>query len=182
MSAYRVSLWLPLVALLLAAMHLTIEHLSTGVQSHHLFNDATLPAISNWFELITLPLLGLALATYAQRQPAYISRLATVPVSLLPGLIGAACYGAVFAASFALGQMTITTLLFFGLLPCAVLFPLYRLHYISGFVVAMTFTFGGILPLMIAAALALLSWLSRFVIATVVAGWRKYRTGPAKPV
>lgn len=182
MSAYRFLLWLPLLALLLAAIHLTIEYFSGGVQSHHLLNDATLPAISNWFELITLPLLGLALAKYVVLQPAHIARLATVPVSLLPGLIGAACYGGVFAASFALGQMTITTLLFFGLLPCAVLFPLYRLHYISGFVVAMTFTFGGILPLMIAAVLALLSWLSRFVIATVLAGWRKYRTGSAKPV
>ena len=115
----------------------------------------------------------------AQRQPAHIARLATVPVSLLPGLIGAACYGAVFATGFALGQMTLTTVLFFGLLPSAVLFPLYRLHYISGFVLAMTFTFGGILPLIIAAALALLSWVSRFVIATVIALWRKYRTGLA---
>ena len=182
MRAYRVSLWLPLVALLLAAMHLTMEYLSGGIQSHHLLNDATLPAISNWFELITLPLLGLALAKYAQLQPAHITRLATVPVSLLPGLIGAACYGAVFAASFAMGYMTLTTLLFFSLLPCALLFPLYRLHYISGFVAAMTFTFGGILPLMIAAALALLSWFSRFVIATVVAGWRKYRIKPAQPL
>ena len=44
MRAYRVSLWLPLVALLLAAMHLTMEYLSGGVQSHHLLNDATRPA------------------------------------------------------------------------------------------------------------------------------------------
>jgi hypothetical protein len=182
MSTYRVSLWLPLVALLLAAMHLTIEYFSGGVQSHHLFNDATLPAISNWFDLVSLPLLGLALATYAQRQPAHIARLATVPISLLPGLIGAACYGAVFAASFALGYMALTKLLFFALLPCALLLPLYRLHYISGFVLAMTFTFGGILPLLIAAALALLSWCGRFAIASVVAGWRKYRTGPAQPL
>ncbi|GAA0556174.1 hypothetical protein [Rheinheimera aquimaris] len=182
MKAYRVSLWFPLVALLLAATHLTIEYVSGGVQSHHLLNDATLPAISNWFELVTLPLLGLALAKYAQLQPAHIVRLATVPVSLLPGLIGAVCYGAVFAASFALGQMTLTTVLFFGLLPCAVLFPLYRLHYISGFTVAMTFTFGGILPLVIAAALALVSWCSRFIIARVVTGWRKYRASPAQPL
>jgi hypothetical protein len=175
MKAYQVSLYLPLMALLLAANHLTIEYVSGGVQSHHLLNDATLPAISNWFELITLPLLGLALAKYAQLQPAHIARLATVPVSLLPGLIGAACYGAVFAVSFALGQMTLTSLLFFGLLPCAMVFPLYRLHYISGFVLAMTFTFGGILPLLIATIVALLSWVSRFVINRTVALWRKYR-------
>jgi hypothetical protein len=51
-------LWLPIIALLLAVAHLAFELASGGVQSHHLLNNAELPAISNWFELLTLPIIG----------------------------------------------------------------------------------------------------------------------------
>jgi hypothetical protein len=174
-------LWLPIVALLLAVAHLAFEHFTGGVQSHHLLNNAELPAISNWFELLTLPIIGAMLAWYCQRQPAHQPRVARVPVTMLIGLIGGAVYGAILAISFSTGMMMLTQTVFFGLLLCAVLLPIYQLQYICGFVLAMTFTFGGILPLLIAGVLALLSWCSRFVIASVVTFWRKHCTGFATP-
>jgi hypothetical protein len=176
-SAYP--FWLPLAALLLAGIHLTFEQLTGGVQSHHLLNDATLPAISNWFELLSLPLLAAALGWYCQKQPAHLPRWARVPLTIQPGLFGAAAYGAVLAISFSAGMMTLTSVVFFGLLPIALLFPIYRLQYICGFVVAMTFTFGGILPLLIAAPFALLSWILHSILAVVAKLWRKKRTAKA---
>ncbi|MAD77441.1 MAG: hypothetical protein CML20_22170 [Rheinheimera sp.] len=176
-SAYP--LWLPLAALLLAGIHLTYEQLSGGVQSHHLLNDATLPAISNWFELLTLPLLAAALGWYCQKQPAHLARWARVPRSILPGLFGAASYGAVLAISFSAGMLTLTSIIFFSLLLVALLFPVYRLQYICGFVMAMTFTFGGILPLLIAVPFALLSWILRSILAAVARLWRKKRAEKA---
>jgi hypothetical protein len=176
----RFPLWLPVAGLLLAIVHLSVEHVSGGIKSHHLLNSADLPAISNWFELITLPLLAVMLGLSCRNQTAVTTRWAGVPVNMLPAFFGAMLYGAAIAISFALGAAAVTEVAFFGLFGCALLLPIYRVQFITGFVLTMTFTFGGVLPLIIAATLALLSWVSRFITATVVAWWRKYHTQPAK--
>lgn len=181
-SQPRFPLWLPLAGLLLAIAHLSIEHVSGGIKSHHLLNNADFPAISNWFELITLPLLAALLGLSCRKQTSQATRWAGVPVNMLPAFFGAMFYGAVIAISFALGALAVTEVVFFGLFGCALFWPLYRIHFITGFVLAMTFTFGGILPLLIAAPFALLSWVSRFIITTVVSRWRIYRTKPTKPL
>lgn len=78
----RFPLWLPVAGLLLAIAHLSVEHISGGVNSHHLLNSADLPAISNWFELITLPLLAAMLGFSCRKQTTQATRLAGIPVNM----------------------------------------------------------------------------------------------------
>jgi hypothetical protein len=158
----------PLLAFLFAAGHLAYEHWSGGVRSHHLLDDPDLPSISNWLGLVTLPLLGLALARRVRglSTPAVPSGL-TFPV--LAALVGAFLYGTMLAASFFSGAEVVTSVAFFGLFVCAAALPVYRAEYLLGFVGGMTFAFGGVLPLIVAAVFALISLVLRYTFRAVMA-------------
>ena len=75
----RFPILIPLAALVFAAAHLTYEHFTGGVRSHHVLNRPDLPAISNWFGLLTLPLLGVVLGLRVRTHPPS-RRWAGVPV------------------------------------------------------------------------------------------------------
>lgn len=137
----------PVAALVFAMAHLVFEHVTGGVQSHHILADPDLPAISNWFGLLTLPLVGLATG-YRLQHPN-------------TAFLGALVYGAVLAISFELGASMLTNIAFFGLIACALAFPIYRAEYILGFMMGMTFTFGGVLPLIISLVFATISFVMR---------------------
>ena len=171
---HRFRMILPLAALAFAVVHLAFEHFTGGVKSHHLLNRADLPAFSNWLGLVTLPLLGIALALRVSRLPP-VTGWAGFPAAVLVGLFGAFLYGAVLATSFELGAMSITSAVFFGLFLCALLFPVYRAEYLLGFVAGMTVTFGAILPFFIALVFATISFVVRFLVGSVVAALRKRR-------
>lgn len=155
----KLSIRFPIAALVFAMAHLVFEHVTGGVQSHHFLADPELPAISNWFGLLTLPLVGLATGFRLQR-----------PNS---AFLGALVYGAVLAISFEFGASMLTNIAFFGLIACAVAFPIYRAEYILGFLMGMTFTFGGVLPLIIALVFATISIVVRGAGGWVVATIRK---------
>ena len=87
-ETYRFPILIPLAALLFAAAHLTFEHYTGGVRSHHLLNRPDLPAISNWLGLITLPLLGVVLGLRVRTHPSS-TRWAGIPVPVLAALLGA---------------------------------------------------------------------------------------------
>jgi hypothetical protein len=166
---------LPLAALAFAAVHLAIEHLAGGVKSHHLLNRSDLPAISNWFGLVTLPLLGFVLGL---RVSSHVSeeRLAGFPRPILAALVGALLYAACLAASFEAGATNLTPFIFAGLFILALALPVYRAEYVVGFVLGMTFTFGSVLPLLVAAVIAALSFVVRFCGRLLVALGRRGRS------
>lgn len=149
----------PVAALVFAMAHLIFEHVTGGVLNHHILADPDLPAISNWYGLLTLPLVGLATGYRLQR-----------PNS---AFLGALVYGAVLAISFELGASMLTNIAFFGLIACALAFPIYRAEYVLGFMMGMTFTFGGVLPLIIALIFATISFVVRGAGGWMVARLRK---------
>ena len=153
------------IGLAYAIVQLTMEAFGGGVQSHHLLNRADLPAISNWFGLLTLPAVGLALGWRARRIGGY-----TRP--LWAGLILSFLYGTALATGFELGAQAVVQTLFLGLFVVAILAPVYRAECIAGFVAGMAFTFGGVLPLMVAIVFATISAVVRFGAGAV---WRRVR-------
>ncbi len=165
----RFPILLSVVVLLVAVGHLSFEHFTGGVRSHNLLNDPDLPAISNWFGLITLPAIAVILGLRVRTSPVP-ARLLGLPRPMLVALVGALLYGAAMATSFWLGAENITLAALVGLFVCALVFPVYRAEYILGFVVGMTATFGGVLPLIIALVVAFSSFLSRLLVGKVV-GW-----------
>ena len=173
-ESYRFPVVIPLTALAFAAAHLSFEHFTGGVRSHHLLNRPDLPAISNWFGLITLPLLGVVLGLRVRAHPSS-TRWARVPVSVLAALLGALIYGVALAASFSLGATNITSAAFIGLFVCGFVFPIYRVEYILGFVAGMTITIGGVLPLLFALVIAAVSFIVRYIVSKVAAIFHKRR-------
>lgn len=155
----RLSIRFPVAALVFAMAHLVFEHMTGGVQSHHILANPDLPSISNWFGLLTHPVVGIAAGFRLER-----------PNS---ALIGALVYGAVLAISFEFGASMLTNIAFFGLIACALVFPIYRAEYILGFMMGMTFTFGGVLPLIIALIFATISFVVRGAGGWIVARVRK---------
>ena len=168
---------LTLLALGFQAGVLAWDHLHGGVPSHHLLANPDLPAVSNWWGLVLVPLLAWFTVAQAQRrrEPArFSSRVVSRSPSHFPPLAGFVCalaYGALLAVLFAHGS-TLTGYLFFGLLLVALVVRLWHGEYLLGFVLSMSFVAGPVLPAMFGAVVALFSWL---VHTTARALWRRLR-------
>lgn len=147
---------IPALALSYVIVLLVLEHARGGVASHYLLNNPDLPAISNYWGLLTLPLLGLVFAVRLTRQ----SRAAVK--SMMVALISAFGYGVLMAMSFAFGAEIITSVALLLAFALGIFLPIYRIEYVFGFVAGMTFTFGGVLPLVVALVLAVFSFLVRY--------------------
>lgn len=147
--------WLMPVALGLAlaatALHLGWEYTHGGVKSHHLLDRADLPAISNWWGLIVLPLLG-ALAGRSVGRRAHASPSA-LPRALA-AFVAALAAGAALSAAFVAGNEPAASALFLAIVASGLVVPAYRAEYGFGFVLGMTFVFGSVLPGIIALVVA----------------------------
>lgn len=165
---------LPLIALVFAAVHLAFEHLNGGVQSHHLLQRADMPALSNWWGLLILPLLGLLAARRIRAGAEHAGERRGI---LLAG-VGALLYGAAMALSFELGVNNVTAAALLGLFLCGLVLPVHRAEYVLGFVAGMTFTFGSVIPLLIAAVVGMISLVVRRGIGAIAG---KLRNQGRKP-
>lgn len=143
------------------------EHLNGGVRSHHLLDRRDLPAISNWFGLVVLPLLGWLLDVRLRDHMTSVTKSGP-PIGIVIGLVCSLLYGAALAASFQVGASGITSGLFVGLFVAAAVLSIYRVEYIFGFVVGMTFTFGAVLPVLVALVVAAVSALVHVALRAVI--------------
>ena len=160
--------------------HLTWEHFHGGIRSHHFLNSADMPAISNAWGALLLPLLTWFLSTYIQKRIALTSDAKDssqkLPTSIVVGFLGALLFGILLSASFTNGYETITEYLFMGVLLLALLLPVYRAECVLGFVLGMTFTFGAILPTLVASVIAAFSALVHLCVRPVFMGrWNRLR-------
>ena len=141
--------------------HLAWEHFHGGVRSHHILNRADLPAISNAWGALLLPVLTWFLSGFVQKRIAFHAdgeeAASKLPVIVVAGFVGSLLFGVLLAGSFANGYETVTGYLFQGLILLALLLPFYRAECVLGFVLGMTFTFGAVLPTVVGSVIAALS-------------------------
>lgn len=141
------------------------EHTHGGVASHNILHRAGLPAISNWWGGVLLPVLTWVVLGRVQRRavrPVGVSAGASggsaqYPRAAILGLVGALAYGALMATSFSLGYSALTSSMFKGAFLLGLALPLYRGEYVLGFVLGMTFVFGAVLPTLAAGFVAAVS-------------------------
>lgn len=158
-------------SLLFVAAVLSHEYLNGGVRSHHLLDRPDLPAISNWFGLLILPILGWLLGIRFRHH--LISPVGSgLPIGICAGLVCSLIYGGALAMSFELGPSAWTSGLFFGLFVLAAVLPIFRAECIFGFVVGMTFTFGAVLPTLVAVVFAAVSVAVHFVFRALMSAIR----------
>ncbi len=147
----------PLCAVALVALQLLWEHFHGGVGSHNLLNRADLPAISNWWGLLTVPALASLTVQRAEKQQRSFSEVVHgFGIALVVGLIVATLFRANLhdIILYVLGAAMLLSLAL----------PAYRIECVLGLVVGMMFVFGGVLPLIPAIPIVLVSLLFRAVI------------------
>lgn len=132
---------------------LAYEHLNGGVVSHHLLQREDLPAISNWWGALVLPVLSWFLTgrIYKRVVTAY-------PFTMLAGFIGALLFGVLLSVLF-LYQQQLLPALMLSLPLLALMFPLYRAECLLGFVLGMCFTFGVLIPTGVGTLVVLMSFI-----------------------
>lgn len=161
-------------ALLAEALHLAWEALHGGIASHHLLQRADLPAFSNAWGLLLLPMLG---AWAGGRWPgpgSAASERRRVARALALGLAVPLLLGLALSLSFRWEMHEATELIFFSLPALALLLPAQRPECLLGFVLGMNWAFGAVLPTLIGGVILALSWLVRRL-----AGWAWRTARPA---
>lgn len=132
------------------AVQLLWEHTHGGVVSHYLLNRKDLPAISNWWGLLTIPLLAYITFRVIRERP---------EKQAFQGFLGGLAFGALLAAFWAFGLVEYMPPMLLVPLILAFFLPTYRMECLLGFVLGMAWTFGGVLPIAIGGILGLGSWI-----------------------
>jgi hypothetical protein len=135
------------------------SHYHGGVQSHHLLANKDLPAISNWWGGLILPILTWFLLYRIQKRIASqrMENFTTskYPKRILYGFVGSLLFGIQLSVFFTFGYTDMAGFMVLGLLPISLFFPIYRAECLLGFVIGMTYTFGTVLPTCIGSIFAL---------------------------
>ena len=136
------------------------NHYHGGVPSHHILAREDLPAISNWWGGLLLPLLTWFLLYRIQKRIIHNndekSQVSKFSINMLYGFAGALFFGTLLSAFFTFGYSDVPGYMLKGLFLLALFFPIYRAECILGFVIGMTFTFGAVLPTVVGSILALI--------------------------
>lgn len=157
----RMRLYLTASVTLAELAHLAWEHFNGGVSSHHILRRSDMPAISNWWGVLLLPVLTWFLTGRIQRrsvlQPGGKEAATTLSASVVAGFVGSLLFGILLSAAFINDYETIASYLFLGVFLLALLLPVYRAECVLGFVLGMAFVFGAVIPTVFGSVIAAVS-------------------------
>ncbi|NER15720.1 hypothetical protein [Spongiivirga citrea] len=153
---------LPLVVLILFSCQLAWDYHHDGIPRHYLLHDPNLPSFSNWWGLLTVPLVSFFLI-YRSRQRIHKNNWQLVPYESRLLFI----LGLIVAVSFSIGFNQDWAYLHYfalSLIVASLFIPLYKSEFLVGFIIGMVFTFGAVLPIIIGIVYAALFALCYLVI------------------
>jgi hypothetical protein len=135
-------IWGTFILSALIASILTWQYFHEGVPAHHILRRSDLPAISNWWGLLLIPVL--AWITLGKIQERVMSQNSLRRSSLLffAGLV----LGASISIAFNNNYKPFMDNILFVFLGLSLFMPIFMSEFILGFVLAMSLTFGAILP------------------------------------
>lgn len=142
----------------LVALHLGWEWSRGGIASHHFLADASMPAISNAWGLLWLPLLAALYAPSIRRRAIGPALRARWRPGIVAGLVGGLAAGGAIAAFVVFGPDIDGTWVLGGLLTLSLVFPVWRGEAVLGFLVGSMVAIGTILPSIFAFAFAGISF------------------------
>ena len=150
--------------------HLGWEYTHGGVPAHHLLNNPDLPAVSNWWGLLVVPLLVWFLVGRIQRRAATLVQMGSrerFRTLARARFAVAFLWAGALALAFTLGHPAVTWI-FFGAFAAAVCAGAWRAEYVLGFALGMSFTFGAVLPVLIASVIAACSFAVHLVLGAAL--------------
>ncbi len=129
------------------------EYFNGGVVSHNLLAREDLPAFSNWWGLLTVPLLFWIVISLINRRLENRAKLKSNfqenESAVLRRFLAALAFGILISLLWEFNfQSVLKYLILFPIL-LAFFIPVYLPEYLMGFVLGMLFTFGGVLPILI---------------------------------
>lgn len=140
------------------------EHFHGGVTSHHLLHSEDLPAISNWWSGLLLPILTWFLLSRVEQRLVQNDLVPQQPNSAISNVIwifmAGLVLGIVLAASFSYAFKPFLDNVLYILIVLSFFIPLYYAEFILGFILGMTYTFGAILPAVFILVIALIGWVT----------------------
>ena len=146
------------VAVGLVALHLGGEWSQGGIASHHFLADPSMPAISNAWGLLWLPLLAVLYAPSIRRRAIGSSLRARWRPGITAGRVGGLTAGFALAAFVIVGPDIDGTWILGSLLTLSLAFPVWRGETVLGFLTGAMVAIGTILPSIFALAFAALSF------------------------
>ena len=136
------------------------DHFHGGVPNHHLLAREDLPAVSNWWGGILVPILTWFLLYRIQKRMSVDNANNSHPLTnhsdILYGFFGALLFGVALSLFFTFENEDMPFYMLMALFVLALFKPVYRAECFLGFLLGMTYTFGGVLPVGIGAILVLL--------------------------
>ena len=161
------------------------EHFHGGVASHHLLAQDNLPAVSNWWGGLLLPVLSWLLLGSIEKRIRKQSPESLLTSRQVRRMLGLFISGLVFAISIAVSFtheyhlfLDNVVYLFFFL---SLIIPIYYGEFILGFILGMAYTFGAILPTIFILLLAVIGLLIyRFIRPLIIKLSRTFSNNPVK--
>jgi len=155
-------------ALILVGLFLLWEYFHGGVNTHYLLARKDLPGISNWWGLLTIPVLSWIVHSLIQRrqsnkkqsQPNHDNEESTILKRFLASL----AFGILLSLLWEFRLEGLLQYLIFLPVVIALFRPVHFPECLLGFVLGMLYTFGGILPILVGTVLVVLSWIANKLI------------------
>lgn len=145
---------------LYAAIHLVWQYFNGGVVSHHLLARADMPAVSNWWGIVILPMLAWFATTRMKLRIEFSdmpASIVTFPKHIVIGFIGILSLSLIQSLAFKLGQPNITMYLALMMLTAGLFLPIYRAECFLAHVMGGSIAFGSVIPLIGFTVMALIS-------------------------
>lgn len=137
------------------------DYFHDGVPGHNLLKRKDLPKISNWWGLLSIPLVTYISLKRIEKRVNFKTDFTNqifFKKYIVPFLI-ALIYGVFIVVFSSTGNSKISYSMFLILFMIALFVPIYKSEYFLGFVLALTYTFGGALPVIIALVLSTVFYL-----------------------
>jgi hypothetical protein len=141
-------LLLTLIAAALALMHILWEFFTGGVVTHYPLADDSNPGLSNWWGLITIPVLTWIMLSLVERRNSKDGASNKEQPKVNPQyFLGGLAFGLLMALLWEAGQEDILQYLILAPWLMAFFVKTYLPETTIGFVLVMVYTFGGVLPI-----------------------------------
>lgn len=132
------------------------DYFHGGVPVHHFLAREDMPAISNWWGGVLLPLLTIFVTDRVQQRLSRANPKSEIPTIVILTFLSALVYGGTIAFCFSQGVEDVPYYMLIALIAFTLFFPIYRGEFFLGLVVGLTYTFGGVLPVIIVSLLSLI--------------------------
>ena len=153
--------WQIVALVAMAALgHIGWEHFNGGIQAHHLFQRADMPAISNAWGVVLLPALAWFLSGRFLKRAVDAHSARNIGI----GFAAALLVGVALMASFLSGLESASFYLLLGAILSGFVVRVYRGEYILGFVLGMTVAVGPVIATLAALFIAGISAIAHRVL------------------